>query len=185
MPVGYAIVSINLSGADEGPEVRVWQVVWDAAEAAEIVQRLNALGPEDFHGYSWQKVWVPAHDGQVRLTPEDRELLDLAVLHGVKDTERPLAVFFSFTFNRSGAEAAVEELLTRGWPSAGMDEEADGDECWFVYAHERRGALSEAGIAELRHEMEGVAERHAGTFDGWEVGGGTTLRRAKPGEIPE
>jgi hypothetical protein len=150
-----------------------------------MVQRLNATGSGDFHGYSWQKVWVPAHDGQVRLTTEDQELLDFAVLHGVKDTERPLAVFFSFIFNRAGAEAAIEDLQTRGWPDPGMDEEAEGDDCWHVYAHNRRGLLSEAGIAELRDEMEGVAERHGGTFDHWEVGGGNALRWGTPADMPE
>jgi len=45
--------------------------------------------------------------------------------------------------------------------------------------------LSEAGIAELRREMEGVAERHGGTFDGWEVGRGEELRCGKPGEISD
>jgi hypothetical protein len=162
-------------------EVRVWRVVWDAAEAAETVQRLNARGP--LRPYSWQEVWVPPHDGQVRLTAEDRELLELAVLHGVKDTERPMAVFFSFIFNPSGARAAVKELRTLGWPSAGMTQESSDGEFWHVYAHERRGALSEAGIEELRREMEGVAERLGGTFDGWEVGRGAELRQAPPGDI--
>ena len=66
-----------------------------------------------------------------------------------------------------------------------MDEELEGDDFRHVYAHRRRGFLSEAGIAELRHEMEGVAERHGGPFDGWEVGRGGELRRGKPGEISE
>jgi len=186
MPVGFAIVYVKSSGGDEEPEVRVWRVLWDAAEAAEMVQRLNATGgPEDVASYSWQKVWVPAHDGQVRLTPEDRELLDFAVLHGVKDTERPLAVFFSFIFNRAGAQAAVEELQSRGWPSTDMEEEVDGGDLWHVAAHKRRGVLSEAGIAELRQEMERVADRHGGTFDTWEVGGGGALRWGAPADMPE
>jgi len=119
------------------------------------------------------------------LTPEDRELLRLASLHGVRDTERPLAVFFSFIFNHAGAIAAVEELRVLGWPSPGMDEELTGDDFWHVYAHGRRGFLSEAGIAELRREMEGVAVRHSGMFDGWEVGRGGELGHGKPGEISD
>lgn len=184
MPTGYAIVRAA-SPQDEESEIRVRWVVWDAAEAAKIVERLNARGREDSRPWSWHEVWVPPHDGQVRLTPEDRELLSLAVLHGVQDTERPLAVFFSFIFNRTGARAAVEELRRLGWPSVGMDEELTGDDFWHVYAHRRRGVLSEAGVGELRREMEAVAERHGGTFDTWEVGGGRGLRHAKPGEIPE
>ena len=120
-----------------------------------------------------------------RLTAQDRDLLQLAVLHGVKDTERPMAVFLSFILNRPGARAAVAELRTLGWPSAGMTEEWTGSEFWHVYAHERRGLLSEAGIADLRCEMEGVAKRHGGAFEGWEVGGGGDLRYARPGEISE
>jgi hypothetical protein len=103
-----------------------------------------------------------AADGEVRVTPEDRELLSLAVRHGVENTERPLAVFFSFIFNRAGARGAIEELRALGWPRPGMDEELTGDDFWHVYAHGRRGILSEAGIADLRREMEGVAERHRG-----------------------
>jgi hypothetical protein len=186
MPVGYAIVYVNSLGSHDEPQVRVGRVVWDAAEAAEVVQRLNATGRDDLHRYSWQTVWVPSHDGQVRLTPEDRELLDFATLHGVKDTERPLAVFFSFIFNRTGAEAAIEELRTRGWPNPRLDEEVNGDDCWHVYAHHgRRVLLSEAGIAELRQEMEGLADRHGGTFDHWEVGGGGALRWGTPAGMPE
>jgi hypothetical protein len=184
VPVGFAILDIR-THPDAEPDVRLRRVVWDAAEAAEITQRLNARGPEDSQPYAWQPIWVPPHDGEVRLTPEDRELLDLASLHGVKDTERPLAVFFSFIFNRTGARSAVEELRVLGWPDPGMDEELDGDDCWHVYAHRRRGFISETGIAELRREMEQVAERNGGTFDGWEVGGGSELRHGKPGEISE
>jgi hypothetical protein len=182
MPTGYAIVYTRLRPEAE-PEVRVRRVVWDAAEAFEIVQRLNARSRENRRPYSCQEVWVSPHDGEVRLTVEDRELLELASLHGVKGAERPLAVFFSFTFNRSGARAAVEELRTLGWPEAGVVEELTGDDCWHVYAHRRRGVLSEEGITELRREMEAVAERHGGTFDTWEVGGGGELRYAQPGEI--
>jgi hypothetical protein len=184
MPTGYAIVYTRLR-PDTEPDVRVNRVVWDPAEAAEIVQRLNACGSNGHRPFSWEEVWVPAHDGEIRLTPDDRELLELAFLHGVKDTERPIAVFFSFIFNRPGAKAAVEELRALGWPTAGMDEELTGDDFWHVYAHRRRGVLSDAGIAELRREMEGVAERHGGTFDGWEVGGGAELRHAKPGDISD
>ena len=184
MPVGFAILSVR-PRAEADPAVRVQRVVWDAAEAAELVQRLNALASDGSRPYSLHEVWVPAHDGEVRLTTDDRELLELAALHGVKDSERPLAVFFSFLFNRAGARAAVEELRARGWPEAGMDEELTDDDCWHVYAHFRRGLLSEAGILVLRREMETIANRHGGTFDAWEVGRGSELRHGAPGEISE
>jgi Regulator of ribonuclease activity B len=79
----------------------------------------------------------------------------------------------------------VAELRTLGWPSAGMTEEWPGCAFWRVYAHERRGLLSEAGIADLRREMEALAKRYGGAFDGWEVGSGGDLRYARPGEVSE
>lgn len=184
MPVGFAIVYTEVPASGK-PEVRVGRIVWDAAEAAEIVQRLNARGSDDSRRYAWQATWVPSHDGEARLTPEDRHLLRLAALHGVEGTERPIAVFFSFIFNRAGAIAAVDELRDLGWPEPGMDEELTGDDFWHVYAHGRRGRLSEAGILELRREMEGVADHYGGSFDGWEVGRGSELKYGKPGEISE
>jgi hypothetical protein len=66
-----------------------------------------------------------------------------------------------------------------------MDEELDGDDYWCVAAHDRRGVLSEAGIEALRDEMEGIADRHGGTFDRWDVARGAGLGHAKPGDIPE
>lgn len=184
MPIGYAIVSLRVR-SDRERALRVWQVVWDSAEAAEIVERLNARASNAPEPYSFHEVWVPPHDGRVRLTPTDRELLDLAALHGVKNTERPMAVFFSFIFNRAGGKAAVDELRALGWPEPGMTDEGTGGDLFHVYAHGWRGVLSEAGITELRRQMEAIAERHGGTFDGWEVGGGGDLRHAKPGEIPD
>ena len=46
MPTGYAIVYAR-AGRGKEPELRVMGVVWDAAEAAETVQRLNAHGRGD------------------------------------------------------------------------------------------------------------------------------------------
>jgi len=65
--------------------------------------------------FSTDQSGAAGHPG--RLTAQDGDLLELAVLHGVRDIERPIAVVFSFVFNRSGARAALAELRTLGWPS--------------------------------------------------------------------
>jgi hypothetical protein len=149
-----------------------------------MVNRLNALasGPGP---YSWQAAWVarPDPDAGASLTPRDREQLELARTHRALDTERPVTVFFSFTFNRTGALAACEELRGLGWPEADADEEATDDECWHVYGLGRRLVLSEVSITRLRTEMEDLAERHGGTFDGWDVTG-VGLRWTEPGKLP-
>ena len=113
-----------------------------------------------------------AHDGCnltwasiVSLTPDDHEKLGFAQKHGALDTERPVSVFFSFTFNLPGARKASDELDTFGWPNVSFDEESTGDECWHVWGLGRRLVLNEVSITRLRTEMESVAERHGGTFD--------------------
>jgi Regulator of ribonuclease activity B len=185
MSTAYAIIRQE-HAANTDPKVRVVQIVWSEDEATDMVDRLNALSTRGPGGYSWQPTWVARPDreaGVVGLVSDDREKLKLAETHDALDTERPLAVFFSFIFNLTGARAACEELQTLGWPDVGIDEELDGDECWHLYAHQRRLFLNEESIIQLRAEMEDLAERHGGTFDGWDVSGGS-LRWAKPGQLP-
>jgi hypothetical protein len=181
----YAIYLLE-RGPDGGPSARQFHVVWREEEAIEMVERLNALATNGPGGYSWSPVWIARRDSEtpVTLTPKDREYLDLARSHGALDTERPFAVFFSFIFNRSGAHAACEELRSLGWPEVGYDEELTGDECWHAYAHRRRLILSAESILRLRAQMEDLAERHGGTFDGWDLSSGPGLRWDKPGELP-
>jgi hypothetical protein len=183
----YAIFRVDRT-PDGDPLVRIVHVFWDEEQAVEMVRRLNGTstsGSGDY-SYSWSPVWVarPDADRRVHLTPKDREYLLLARAHEALGTERPLAVFFSFIFNKSGAQAACEELGSLGWPDVGYDEELEGDECWHVYAHRRRLILSAEAILLLRTEMEDLAERHGGRFDHWDVSGGSGLRWAKPGELP-
>ena len=139
-----------------------------------MVTRLNALASDGDGGYAWREVWVSRRDPDAApvLTATDRKLLEYAWMHGVLDTERPIAVFFSFFFNLPGALAVCEELRTLGWPKASVDEEVDGDDLWHVYTPGgRRYLVSDAAITRLRIEMEEVAERHQGRFDGWDVKG--------------
>jgi hypothetical protein len=119
------------------------------------------------------------------LTPEDREKLEQARTLGALDTERPLAVLFSFPFDREGALSAMHELEQMGWPDPGLDEELDGDDLWHVWGHGRRMPLTVETVERLRAEMENLAERLGGTFDGWDVSGGHGLRRAtEPDDLP-
>lgn len=186
MSTGYAILRRERgTGEDDVPNVTVVRVMWHEEQAVEVVNRLNALGTGPAL-YSWQETWITRTGIEAggRLTPTDREFLELARSHGAIDTERPTAAFFSFIFNLPGARAACDELTGLGFPDVDADEELTGDECWHVYAHGRRLILTEGSIAELRAEMEDLAERHGGTFDGWDVSGGSGLRWAKPGELP-
>jgi hypothetical protein len=151
-----------------------------------MVERLNALATSGREPFFWQPVWVARADQETRvvLTPEDRDHLELARGHGALGTERPVGVFFSFFFNLAGARAASDELRSLGWPDVGIAEELSGDECWHVYGHGRRLVLDGESIVRLRADMEDVAERLGGRFDGWDVSGGRGLRWAEPGELP-
>lgn len=185
MATAYAILYRG-AGTRAGQTV-VRQIVWHEDEAIAVTSRLNALGtaktPEP---YSWQPVWIARRDprADVSLTPEDRDYLDLAQKLGVLDTERPIGVFFSFVFNLPGAREARADLELRGWSDTGIVEERDDGECWHLYGHDRRLILNAKTITQLRAEMEDLAERCAGTFDGWDVSGGKGLHWAKPGELP-
>jgi hypothetical protein len=172
------------SGRD--PTIRLVHVVWREEQAAEMVTRLNALTSDGDGGYAWREAWVSRRDPDALpvITAKDRKLLEFAWMHGALDTERPISVFFSFFFNLPGALAACEELRTLGWPEASADEEVTGDDLWHVYTSGRRQRVSDAAITRLRVEMEDLAERHQGTFDGWNVTG-RGLGWAEPGQLPE
>jgi hypothetical protein len=168
---------------------RIIRVFWREADAVELVVRLNALTKDpalsDF--YAWQPVWIERREARepTALTPHDREFLELAGQHGALGTERPIAVFFTFLFNLPGALATCEELRALGWPEVGADEELTGDECWHVYAHQRRLEVNAESILQLRAAMEALAERFGGTFDRWDVSGGGGLRHSEPGTLPK
>jgi hypothetical protein len=185
MSTRYVVFRID-RGPEGEPKVRIRHVYWLEQEAVEMVERLNETSSSGDGGYHWSPVSVARRRDEmdVTLTPKDRKYLELAGMHGVLDTERPVAVFFSFIFNAPGARAACEELRSLGWPDVGYDEERTGDECWHVYAHRRRLVLNAPSILRLRAEMEDLAERHGGTFDQWDISGGQGLGWAEPGELP-
>jgi hypothetical protein len=182
---GYVIFRMDRA-TNGDPKMMVAHVVWRAEQAADMVNRLNALATDGAGRYSWEEVWVDRPDAEagVSLTPDDHEKLGFAQKHGALDTERPVSVFFSFTFNLPGARKASDELDTFGWPDVSFDEESTGDECWHVWGLGRRLILNEVSITRLRTEMESLAERHGGTFDGWDVTGGPGLRWTEPGKLP-
>jgi hypothetical protein len=188
MSTGYAIVQLSRDRDGEW-QSKVVEVVWREDEAVEKVERLNATGTtetaRDLTRYVWQTTWVARRPSSAAavLTPDDREKLELARKLGALNTERPLSVFFSFIFNLPGALAACEELRTLGWPDPDCDEEVTDDDLWHVFAG-RRLVINEESISSLRVEMEQLAERHGGTYDGWDVTGSRSLRHASPGELP-
>lgn len=166
--------------------MRLLHVVWREEQAVEMVNRLNATSSEARGDWAWREAWVFRRDPDTALvlTAKDRKLLEFAWMHGALDTDRPISVFFTFAFNLPGALAACDELRTLGWPRASVDEEVTGDDLWHVYTSGRRDLVSEAAITRLRLEMEDLAERHGGIFDGWDVTG-RGLGWAEPGQLPE
>ena len=186
MATAYCVYRVEHrdDGMTELSHVRIF---WAQAEAVDYVSRLNSLNAKHGGSHSWTEAWVDRREPELSpgsLTPKDLELLEVARVHGALGTERPLTVWFSFIMNRAGGVAAYDELVIREWPKVDLDEEVEGDNCWHVSAHRRRIVLSDESIAGLRGEMEDLAERHGGTFDGWDVTG-LGLRHAKPGKLPE
>ncbi|HEX5448722.1 MAG TPA: ribonuclease E inhibitor RraB [Gaiellaceae bacterium] len=175
MPVGYAVYRID-EVYDERRLMGV-RVVWDEKRAEELVQGLNATSKSRPGPYAWREVWVDPNPPEgPYLSSDDRNKLLLARAHDVLDTERPVSVFFSFIFAGEAASEAAQELRVLGWPDAGRDEELEGDECWHVYGLDRRLVINSETIAKLRADMESLANRLGGEYDGWDLTGGHGLR---------
>ena len=151
-----------------------------------MVERLiNAQAPIGLGGYFWSPVWVARRDTgtSVSLTPYDREQLELARTHQALNTERPMAVSFSFLFNRAGARAACAELGSLGWPDVGNVEEMKGDDC-LACLRTWTEAPPERGIAHPTAYRDGRPRRATRRdVDRWNVSAARGLR-AQPGELP-
>jgi Regulator of ribonuclease activity B len=80
--------------------------------------------------------------------------------------ERWVTHMFSFPLNRGGAMAAYRELGE--YPFSVIDEELTGDEYWHI-ATFRRQAITIETVAHARDEMEAIAERFGGEYDGWDL----------------
>jgi hypothetical protein len=76
--------------------------------------------------------------------------------------------FFSFPLNREGAMAAYRELTDAGWPEVIPDETREGSNYWHIAAF-RRQRISADSIGATRQELEEVAARHGGEYDGWDL----------------
>src|SRR5947209_1213327 len=100
------------------------------------------------------------------LTTEDRGRLrgEAAELPLVEP--RWISHAFSFPFNAGGARAMGAELERRGFARVWVGEELSGDDYWHVCGW-RRPSLTHRTVANTRHQMEQLAARHHGTYDGW------------------
>jgi hypothetical protein len=170
------VVFLVTPNATDG--VHFGQIVWDQQRAEELVRGLNALGPKETRRYAWREIWVEdkPEGSSPPLTASDREKLLMARAHDAIGTERPISVGFTFLFNRLGARATADELRRLGWPKADIDEELTGDDLWHAYAAHRRMVIDAETISQLRAEMEALAHRYGGSYDGWDVTGGFGLR---------
>ena len=184
MSTGYVIY--QLWGGDDEPDASPASVVWQQEEAEDLVRRLNSIDPCEDGRWEWREVWVQPEPERAcgYLTASDRDNLLLARAHEALGSERPIGVFFSFPLDREDALLVASELLGLGWMYAGVDEHAADDGLGHAAAHGRRLALTSEAIADLRRDMERLAERHGGRFDGGDVSGGLGLR-AQVGELAD
>jgi hypothetical protein len=95
-----------------------------------------------------------------------RHLTELQAEGLLPDEERWVLHTFSFALNPSGAMAAYQELGE--YPFSVIDEELTGNDYWHVATFRRQPITTEA-IAGARAEMQAVAERFGGDYDGWDL----------------
>jgi hypothetical protein len=116
------------------------------------------------------------------LTPDDRRKLDLLADGGIVSTEPHWVTHrLSFSFNGAGASGANAELKRLGWPRVTLDEDPIGEDSWHISAW-RTQPLTEECVAAVRAELEAVATRHGGDYDGWELTRDGLGRAPDPGE---
>lgn len=99
----------------------------------------------------------------------DSAWLDDLVREGVVLGESRLVTqFFSFPLERDGAHGAHLELQVRGWSEVVIDEEVTGDDYWHIAAF-RLQTITAGAVSQMRDEMEDLARRYQGVYDGWDV----------------
>ena len=97
----------------------------------------------------------------------DRETLDAMKANGA-DLSKPTEIsFFLYFPSEHGAAKAAAELRRSGYSAEVRPPLPDFDE-WLCYAT-RRMVPSAEGIEDVRAELESLAGRFSGDFDGWEA----------------
>jgi hypothetical protein len=99
--------------------------------------------------------------------PLDRETLDAMKAHGA-DLTKPTEISFYLYFPaEDDAENAAAALRRSGYTAEVRPPLPDFDE-WLCYAT-REMVPSATGIDHARSELESLANRFGGDFDGWEA----------------
>jgi hypothetical protein len=104
----------------------------------------------------------------VDLTPEDTQLLiDLSWEGQLPADPVEVTHFLSFPLNPDGALAANAELKDLGFETWLLTE-TEGDDYWHIAAVKVQ-SLDAKVVAKTRVLMEGLAGRHCGRYDSWDV----------------
>ena len=104
----------------------------------------------------------------MRLSPEDRAKVRGAAEELPLTEERVVSHGFSFPFNRDGARYVGDELRRHRFLKVWVGEETSGDEYWHVWGL-RRQCLTPRVVVNTRRQMEALARRAGGTYDGWSI----------------
>jgi hypothetical protein len=104
----------------------------------------------------------------MNLAADDRARLRSAAAELPLTELRCVSHSFSFLFNAEGARAVGAELKRLGFARVWVGEEITGDDYWHVTAW-RRQSLTQRVVANSRRQMETLAVRNKGTYDGWEI----------------
>ena len=104
----------------------------------------------------------------VHLTPEDKQLLiDLSWEGQLPADPVEVTHFLSFPLNPEGARAANAELKDLGFETWLLTE-TEGDDYWHIAAVKVQ-SLDANVVAKTRVLLAGLADRHSGRYDVWDV----------------
>jgi hypothetical protein len=110
-------------------------------------------------------------------TSNDRRLLRGLAGAAPLAAPRWIAHGFSFVFNPDGALAVAKTLERRRFAKVWVGEETTGDGFWHVCGWTSQPITARV-LATTGHQLELLAERHGGRYDGWNEA--PTFRRPFP-----
>lgn len=102
-------------------------------------------------------------------TPQELDTLTILQLRGRRaDLTRPRHVLHVLYFpGEAAARAAVEDVERAGYDATVL-EPKDDDSDWALHAEDTR-VVDDTTVPAFRVLFERIAERHGGTYDGWEA----------------